>query len=119
MICSMSKLANRSWSPLPGLNRSRRVSPEVQGLLRDVAKNAKLELMRGNDQVVKEFLVVLILGFNSMTLFEDTLMFTVSFLFPLLPQLIRMSSSVPPIATALGEFVPFKTVILNDSSRVN
>ena len=51
-----------SWSPLPDLNRSQGVSPELLGLLHDLAKNAKLELMRGNDQVVKEFLDVLISG---------------------------------------------------------
>ena len=52
----------RSWSPLPDLNRSQGVSPELLGLLHDLAKNAKMELMRGNDRVVKEFLDVLIQG---------------------------------------------------------
>ena len=48
------------WSPLPDLNRSQGVSPELLGLLHDLAKNAKLELMLGNEQTVKEFLEVLI-----------------------------------------------------------
>ena len=33
---------------------------DLRQLLHDVAKNAKLELMRGNDLVVKEFLEALI-----------------------------------------------------------
>ena len=47
------------WSPLPDLNCSL-VANDLRQLLHDVAKNAKLELMRGNDQAVKEFLDVLI-----------------------------------------------------------
>ena len=50
------------WSPLPDLNRSQGVSPELLGLLHDLAKNAKLELMLGNEHAVKEFLDVLITG---------------------------------------------------------
>ena len=54
------RIQQQMWSPLPDLNRSQRVSPELLGLLHDLAKNAKLELMLGNDQTVKEFLEVLI-----------------------------------------------------------
>ena len=47
------------WSPLPDLNCSL-VVDDLRLLLHEVAKNAKLELMRGNDQAVKEFLETLI-----------------------------------------------------------
>ena len=46
-------------SPLPDLNCSP-VVDDLRQLLHDIAKNAKLELMRGNDQAVKEFLEALI-----------------------------------------------------------
>ena len=36
------------------------VVDDLRQLLHDIAKNAKLELMRGNDLAVKEFLEVLI-----------------------------------------------------------
>ena len=49
----------RKWSPLPDLNCSLVVN-ELRQLLHDVAKNAKLKLMRGNDQAVKEFLEAII-----------------------------------------------------------
>ena len=47
------------WSPLPDLNCSL-VVDDLRQLLHEVAKNAKLELMRGNDQAVNEFLEALI-----------------------------------------------------------
>ena len=47
------------WSPLPDLNCSL-VVDDLRQLLHGVAKNAKLELMRGNDQAVNEFLEALI-----------------------------------------------------------
>ena len=50
---------NQLKSPLPDLNCSP-VVDDLRQLLHDVAKNAKLELMRGNDQAVKEFLEALI-----------------------------------------------------------
>ena len=46
-------------SPLPDLNCSP-VVDDLRQLLHDVAKNAKLELMRGNGQAVKELLEALI-----------------------------------------------------------
>ena len=49
----------RKWSPLPDLNCSL-VVDNLRLLLHEVATNAKLELMRGNDQAVNEFLDVLI-----------------------------------------------------------
>ena len=48
-----------SWSPLPDLNCSL-VVDDLRQLLHEVAKNAKLELMRGNDQAVKELLDALL-----------------------------------------------------------
>ena len=51
----MTKQWNRS--PLPDLNCSPVVG-EIKQLLHELAKNAKLELMRGNDQAVKELLEV-------------------------------------------------------------
>ena len=47
------------WSPLPDLNCSL-VVDDLRQLLHEVAKNAKLELMRGNDQAVKELLDALL-----------------------------------------------------------
>ena len=50
---------NQLKSPLPDLNCSL-VVDDLRLLLHEVAKNAKLELMRGNEQAVKEFLEALI-----------------------------------------------------------
>ena len=52
-------VAQRKWSPLPDLNCSL-VVDDLRQLLHEVAKNAKLELMRGNDQAVKELLDALL-----------------------------------------------------------
>ena len=60
IVCKKPSLTNqRKWSPLPDLNCSP-VVDDLRQLLHEVAKNAKLELMRGNDQAVKEFLEALI-----------------------------------------------------------
>ena len=50
---------NQLKSPLPDLNCSP-VVDDLKQLLHDIAKNAKLELMRGNDQAVKELLEALL-----------------------------------------------------------
>ena len=55
MICGFNC---ESWSPLPDLNRSQGVSPDLLGLLHDLAKNAKREMNRGNSQAVEELLQV-------------------------------------------------------------
>ena len=60
IVCKKPSLTNqRKWSPLPDLNCSP-VVDDLRQLLHEVAKNSKLELMRGNDQAVKEFLEALI-----------------------------------------------------------
>ena len=46
-------------SPLPDWNYSP-VVDDLRQLLHEVAKNAKLELMRGNDEAVKELLEALL-----------------------------------------------------------
>ena len=61
---------SRSWSPLPDLNRSQGVSPELLGLLHDLAKNAKQEMIRGNSQAVEDLLQVFLGSGEEFSTFE-------------------------------------------------